>query len=140
MSFAIRLAGIADVRAMHRLRNSVRENRLSDPQRISEASYLPFVAAGSSWIAETDTCILGFGIIDANKANVWALFVDAGAEGRGVGQALLSQIIKWSRAKGLGQLSLSTGIGKRAVQFYERAGWKKAGTTVDGEVLYVMKL
>jgi hypothetical protein len=70
MNLKIRRACAADVPAMHRLRNSVGENRLSDPQRVSEASYLPYIGAGSTWIAETDTCILGFGAIDLPKATV----------------------------------------------------------------------
>ena len=125
---------------MQRVRNSVIENRLSDPQRVSEGSYLSFVAAGSTWIAEADTRILGFAVVDADKANVWALFVDTKAEGCGVGQALHAQMIKWSRETGLTQLSLSTGGGTRAARFYERAGWKKVGTTPDGEVLFTLKL
>ena len=116
------------------------ENRLSDPQRVSAASYKSFVGAGGTWIAESDTHILGFGVVDADKANVWALFVDTKAEGRGVGQALHAQMIKWSRERGLTQLSLSTERGTRAAQFYERAGWKKVGATHDGEILFTMKL
>lgn len=116
------------------------ENRLSDPQRVSEASYLPYIGGGSIWIAETDTSILGFGAIDTPKATVWALFIDPHAEGCGIGQALHDQMINWAREKGLGQLSLGTGKGTRAVEFYKRAGWTEIGTTADGEALFEMTL
>jgi GNAT superfamily N-acetyltransferase len=136
MNFTIRQAFAADVPAMHRLRNRVGENRLSDPQHISEATYLPYIAAGSSWIAETDDCVLGFGAIDACNATVWALFVDPQAEGCGIGRALHHQMINWAHEHGIGRLSLSTGKGTRAVEFYKRAGWTEVGTTADGEALF----
>lgn len=136
MNFAIRRAVAADVPAMHRLRNSVGENRLSDPQHVSEASYLPYIATGSIWIAETDKGVLGFGAIDATSTTVWALFVDPRAEGRGIGRALHRHMIDWAHEQGIGRLSLSTGKGTRAVEFYKRAGWTEVGTTADGEVLF----
>lgn len=140
MSLRIRLASAADVPAMHRLRSSVLENRLTDPRRVSEASYLPYIKAGSAWVAESDTSILGFGAIDRPKATVWALFIDPHTEGRGVGLALHNQMIHWARETGLGGLSLGTEKGTRAETFYKRAGWTEIGTTAGGEVLFEMVL
>ena len=54
MSYRIRPARVADVAAMHRVRHRVRENRLADPDRITKATYLPYIAAGTAWVAETD--------------------------------------------------------------------------------------
>ena len=59
MTLRIRAATVADVPAMHRIRLSVRENRLSDPARVSESDYLPYVNGHSAWVAEKDD-ILGF--------------------------------------------------------------------------------
>jgi len=53
----IRTACAADIAAMHRIRIRVRENRLSDPARVTPASYLPYVAAGTAWVAETEAGI-----------------------------------------------------------------------------------
>ncbi len=66
---------------MHRIRLAVRENRLSDPDRISENDYLPFVNAGSAWVALTELGLVGFAALVAGEASVWALFVDPEAEG-----------------------------------------------------------
>jgi hypothetical protein len=55
----IRAATEADVSAMHAVRMSVRENRLSNPEQITETSYLPYIAAGSAWVAEADGNVPG---------------------------------------------------------------------------------
>jgi GNAT superfamily N-acetyltransferase len=125
---------------MHRVRNSVRENRLSDPHRINERSYLPYVAAGSAWIAETDAALLGFAALDAQSRRVWALFVDPKAEGTGVGRALHRRMLEWARQTGIRDLSLSTENGTRAVEFYKSAGWIESGVTADGELLFELTL
>ena len=129
----VRLAQPSDVAAMHSLRQSVLENRLSDPRKITEVSYLPYVEALSAWVAEVDKAVVGFGAVDAPEATIWALFVDPGSEGRGVGQALLDRMVSWARAKQLVQLSLCTEKGTRAEAFYKRAGWIEASTIESSE-------
>lgn len=140
MSFAVRTACAADVPAMHRVRNRVRENRLSDPQRITEASYLPYIAAGSAWVAEMDAGLVGFAAVDGRSKCVWALFTDPKAEGAGVGRALHRRMLEWAHEQGIGRLSLSTDRGTRAAEFYKRAGWKETGVAADGELLFEMTL
>ena len=129
----VRLAHPADIAAMHRLRQSVLENRLSDPRQITEATYLPYVEALSAWVAEVDEAIVGFGAVDAAEATIWALFVDPGSEGRGAGQALLDRMVSWAREKRLVQLSLCTEKGTRAEAFYKRSGWIEASTIESSE-------
>lgn len=73
MNVRIRSATAGDIRAMHRLRHRVRENRLSETTRINEASYRPFIAAGSAWVAEAEAGMIGFAAIDAPALSVWAL-------------------------------------------------------------------
>lgn len=140
MNFSIRTAAANDIPAMHRLRSGVRENRLSDPRRISEASYLPYIAAGSAWVAETDAGTVGFAAIDAQARSVWALFIDPNAEGAGIGRALHRRMLEWAREQGIACLSLDTGKGTRAAQFYQRAGWTRAGITDDGSLLFEISL
>lgn len=125
---------------MHRLRTSVRENRLSDPNRITEASYLPYITGGSAWVAETEDGIAGFAAVDAPATSVWALFVDPDAEGAGIGRALHIRMLEWAREQGISRLSLRTEGGSRAAQFFNRAGWTEAGIAADGEVLFEKSL
>ncbi len=140
MNIRIRSAVDADVGAMHRLRNRVRENRLADFTRITEASYPPYIAAGSAWVAEAKDGILGFAIIDAPATSVWALFVDPNTEGAGIGRALHVTMLDWARKQGIAHLSLSTEEGSRAVRFYQRAGWTQTAILQDGEVVFERSL
>lgn len=136
MSFTIRPAASSDVPAMHAVRSKVRENRLSDRAGITEASYLPYIAAGSVWVAETDAGVAGFAALSVTDASVWALFVDPDAEGVGIGRALHNHMLEWAREQGIRLLSLSTEEGSRAAHFYDRAGWTRAGITTDGEAVF----
>ena len=140
MSFAVRTATIADVPGMHRLRLGVAENRLSDNRAINEASYAPYIEAGSAWVAEKDGEVVGFAAADGQSQTLWALFVDPRAEGHGVGRALHERLILWAREQGITRLSLSTEKASRAAAFYRRAGWVEAGTAADGEVRFEITL
>lgn len=136
MHFKIRTARIADIPALHRIRGSVQENRLSDPQCVTETSYLPYINECSAWVAETDVGVAGFSVIDVPAKNVWALFVDPHSEGAGIGRALHHRMLEWAREQGIDQLSLSTSRGTRAERFYKGAGWIEVGPGSDGEVRF----
>ena len=134
MTLRIRVADAADVAALHRIRLGVRENRLSSPEQVTEASYLPYIAEGSAWVAETESGLAGFAILDRETSSIWALFVDPRSEGLGVGRALHRHLLDWAREQGLRKLWLNTSKGTRAELFYRRAGWVSAGLTAIGEV------
>jgi GNAT superfamily N-acetyltransferase len=136
MDMAIRTAAAADVPAMHRIRTGVKENRLADPARVTEDSYLPYVAAGSAWVAQTRAGIAGFAILAAETNSVWALFVDHTAQASGIGRALHDHMLEWAREHGIRQLSLSTSPGTRAERFYKAAGWLHVGFTAEGEARF----
>ena len=121
---------------MHRIRSTVSENELSDPGRTSERDYFPFVEAGSAWVAETTEAVAGFAALDAATENVWALFVEPGAEGIGIGRALHDHMIAWARAQGLQHLWLTTSPATRAEGFYRRSGWQEANRTESGEIRF----
>jgi uncharacterized protein YhfF/GNAT superfamily N-acetyltransferase len=140
MSFSVRLATFNDIPAMHRARNSVRENRLSDLQRISESSYVPFVEAGTAWVAERNGEIAGFAVLDTQTGSVWALFIAPDAEGRGLGRALHQAIVGQAKKLYMDELWLSTSAGTRAARFYTEAGWEHAGTTPEGELIFKFRV
>ena len=132
----IRPAAIADIAAMHRIRLRVLENRLSDPFRVTEESYLPYILASSAWVAEIDRGIAGFAAVDIPARQVWALFVDPEAEATGLGRALHDRMLAWAIERGIERLSLATSRGTRAALFYERAGWTETGVDDSGELCF----
>ena len=140
MNLRIRTACTADVPAMHHVRLSVRENRLSDGSRITEASYLPYVRDGHAWVAEVAGELLGFAALDLANRDVWALFVKPGAEGMGAGSALHSRMIEAAQEAGIRTLTLRTSAGTRAEKFYRTSGWRHAGLPTDGEQRFELLL
>jgi GNAT superfamily N-acetyltransferase len=122
---------------MHRLRMSMRENRLRDLSRVTEADYLPYLRQEqASWVAELDGRLVGFAIADLKNRSIWALFVSPDSEGRGVGRALLNRVTDCLKATGSGPMHLVTEAGTRAERLYAAAGWVKAGMQPSGEIRY----
>src|SRR5687767_1985203 len=84
-----RTATIADIEQMHRIRVSVHENKLSNPDRITQKDYETFLTLkGKGWVCEMDHQLVGFSVIDLEAKNIWALFVLPLYEGRGIGYSL----------------------------------------------------
>ena len=72
----LRQARREDIAGMHRVRMSVRENRLRTSV-ITEAHYIPAIEAiGRGWVVEIGGKIVGFAIGNGETGNIWALFVD----------------------------------------------------------------
>lgn len=136
MDFTIRTAAASDVPAMHGIRTGVLENGLTNPETVTEASYAPYVSAGSAWVAETGDRVVGFAALDAKANSIWALFVDRNLEGVGIGRALHDRMLEWAGAHGLRQLSLSTSRRTRAERFYTAAGWLQVGFNAEGEAVF----
>jgi GNAT superfamily N-acetyltransferase len=138
-SAVLRPASAADFPEMHRVRMSVRENRLSNPALVQPGDYESILERnGRAWVAELGDRIVGFAVADIARSNVWALFVDPEAEGRGVGRRLHDTMIAWMFSTGATQVWLTTGPGTRSERFYRSAGWRHAGTEPNGEARYVM--
>lgn len=131
----MRPASAADIKAMHRIRIAVRENRLTDPRSITETDYHAYVGRSSAWVAEDEIQMLGFAAVDGPARRIWALFVKPEAEGFGVGRAQHEAMLNWAKAEALGELWLTTSEATRAERFYLSAGWAKAGFTNDGELV-----
>lgn len=131
-----RQATTTDIPGMTVVRLSVRENRLSNPDRVTPAMYADHLGGlGRSWVAERNGQIVGFsaGALPSpgHDASIWALFVLPEYEGIGIGKQLLALAVAWLFAEGAQRIVLGTAAGTRADAFYERLGWHR-GTMRDG--------
>lgn len=133
----LRPATTADIEGMHAVRMAVQENRLTDPARVTASDYRRMIEQrGAAWVYENDGEILGFGVVDLTKRNIWALFVTPGSERKGIGSALLQKLIDCAFVASLEPLWLTTSPGTRAENFYLKAGWRQAGATEGGELRF----
>ena len=119
---------------MHRVRLAVRENALSDPNRITESDYLAALEAlGRTWVVEVNGEIAAFAT-GYKSGSIWALFVHPDDEGHGYGKALHSSVVTWLRSLGHKRIWLTTGPGTRAERFYLSQGWQPCGTVPSGDI------
>ena len=125
---------------MIEIRGSVRENRLSDPSRVTNADYEWHIAYGPIHIWEESGVIAGLSASDPRDGSIWGLFVDPVYEGRGIGQALIAAACRSVADAGHSKAKLSTDAGTRAECFYQRNGWIAHGLTGRGEVIFTKAL
>ena len=132
----MRQARREDIPAMHRVRMSVRENKLVSTI-IHEADYLEAIeVTGRGWVIELDGQIVAFAVGNARTGNIWALFVHPDHERRGYGQQIFDVMVNWLWSSGLQKIWLTTEPGTRAQRFYEAAGWEYVGRTERGELRF----
>ena len=133
----MRLAGPADIPRIAAIRAAVRENRLRDPATVTPAMIAEFMdGIGRFWVYEERGRIIGFSAADFRDGHIWALFVEAEHEGRGIGRALLDRACAVLLARGHLEANLATGAGTRAERFYRRDGWREAGRDAQGEISF----
>ncbi len=109
---------------MSTIRLAVRENVLSDPNRISQKMYEDYLdKLGRGWVAEIDGVIVGFSYANKTDASIWALFMSPEYEGRGLAKQLLNMAVGWLFEQGHEIVRLSTSSGTRADRFYAAQGW-----------------
>ena len=120
---------------MHHVRMSVLENTLSNPDLVPKTAYLPFVK-GDAVVWEERGCIVGFAAVDRVMGSVWALFVIPEYERKGIGQALLLEVVSGFFDGTRNLLWLTTDPGTRAEHFYRAAGWHQVGTADNGELRF----
>lgn len=131
----LRRAVPEDIPRLHEVRVAVRENRLSDPSRITPEQYASrMTRPEGAWVAEVDGVVAGFAIADFPSRSIWALFVKPGLEGQGIGRALLQRVTASLEADGPGTIHLSTEAGSRAARVYAAAGWTEVGRLPNGEL------
>ncbi|MGZ5286443.1 MAG: GNAT family N-acetyltransferase [Flavisolibacter sp.] len=135
----IRDATLSDYPELHRIRMAVKENILSDPDRITRSDYETYLThKGRGWLYTINSKIVGFVIIDLEDFNVWALFVDPLFEKKGIGRQLHDFMLEWYFKQYETTLWLGTAPGTRAESFYRKAGWLDQGLQDNGEIRFEM--
>ncbi|MCQ9637645.1 GNAT family N-acetyltransferase [Chryseobacterium sp. WG14] len=139
MNMIIREATLKDIPQIQLVRNSVKENTLSDPGLVSDRDCEEFLfERGRGWVAENNERIIGFSIADLKENNVWALFVHPDFENKGLGRKLHNIMLDWYFTQKKEAIWLGTSPETRAEIFYRKSGWKEVGTHGKGEVKFEM--
>ncbi len=118
----------SDIPELQRVRNSVKENTLSNPALVTDKDCEEYLTQrGKGWVCEVNDQIVGFAIADLKANNIWALFLHPDHAGKGIGRILHDTMLNWYFSKTGKTVWLSTAPGTRAELFYRKAGWKEAG-------------
>ena len=134
-----REALIADIPQIQIVRNSVRENRLTDPGLVPDKDVEEYIIhRGKGWVCEINNHIVAFAIADLQDDNIWALFLHPDHEGKGIGKRLHDIMLDWYFDQNKNSVWLGTSPGTRAEGFYRKAGWSETGTHGKGEVKFEM--
>lgn len=117
-----------DIPQIQIVRNSVKENQLSNPNLIPDELVEEFITKrGKGFVCEIDDKIVGFSIVDFVENNVWALFLLPDFEGKGIGKKLHQLMLDEYFSKTKETIWLSTEANSRAEIIYKKQGWKNAG-------------
>lgn len=132
-----RYATLSDIKQMQIIRNSVKENRLSKPELVSDEDVALYISErGKGWVCEVHDQVVAFSIIDLQVNSVWALFVDPSFAEMGIGKALHRLMINWYFTKTKQNVVLGTAPNTRAAKFYQLQGWTAVGSYPNGEVKF----
>jgi GNAT superfamily N-acetyltransferase len=136
-SMNFREAEIEDIPALSDVRQSVKENILSDIRKVTREMYVAYLSeSGKGWLCEIEGEVVGFSVASVEDASIWALFVKPSYEGRGIGKRLLRLATDWLFEMSATSIALSTDAHTRADRFYEEQGWQRGELKPDGEVCY----
>lgn len=140
MEAVVRLARLADVDAIFKIRTSVQENHLSEdqladmgitPEAISQAiSETP-----CAWVAQVCGVPVGFSMVDIEDGCVFAVFVLPEFEGYGLGRNLMHKAESFlfqSHQK----IWLETAEASRASGFYRNLGWQPVKNLGQGDIRF----
>jgi len=134
-----REATTADIPQIQLVRNSVKENTLSNPALVTDQDCIEFLTVrGKGWVCEIADQIVGFAIADLQDNNIWALFLHPDFEKRGIGQKLHDLMLDWYFNQGKDDVWLSTTPATRAENFYKSAGWIANGMYGPKEIKFEM--
>lgn len=134
----IRLALPSDVDAIFKVRTSVRENALTADELIqigvTPASIAQTISATPCvWVAEIDSEVIGFSMVEQDNACLFAAFVLPEHEGKGIGTRLI-QISEHALFKHHDVAWLETAEGSRAARLYRHLGWGNPKDIGNGDV------
>lgn len=128
-----------DIAQIQIVRNSVKENVLSNPDLVTNEHCLEFITnRGKGWVCESDNIIVGFSIVDLKERNVWALFLNPNYERIGIGKQLQKIMLDWYFNQTSENIWLGTDRNTRAEHFYRKSGWNEVGMHGNGEVKFEM--
>ncbi len=134
-----REANITDIPQIQIVRNSVKENTLSNPDLVTDDDCVEFLTVrGKGWVCEIDNQIVGFAIADLKDNNIWALFLHPAFEKKGIGRQLHKIMLDWYFTQTKNKVWLGTAFNTRAEQFYRKAGWTEVGTHGAKEIKFEM--
>jgi GNAT superfamily N-acetyltransferase len=136
----IREATIHDIPSIQVVRNTVKENMLSDPSLVTDEDCRVFMTVrGKGWVCEIGAEVVGFSIVDLKENNIWALFLRPDFEGKGIGRQLHDVMLDWHFEQTKQEVWLGTAPGTRAEFFYRTAGWEETGMHGKAEIKFVMR-
>lgn len=134
-----RKASISDIFQMQIVRNSVKENQLSNPTLVKDADYEEYLLSrGKGWICEVNNSVVGFAIVDLQENNIWALFVTPANAEKGIDKKLHSLMLNWYFEQNQQTVWLGTAPNSRAEIFYTKQGWTKVGMHGNNEIKFEM--
>lgn len=134
-----REAKAEDISQIQLIRNSVKENILSNPDLVTDELCLELITKrGKGWVCEVDKLIVGFSIVDLKERNVWALFLNPNYENIGIGKQLQKIMLDWYFSQSSENIWLGTDPNTRAELFYRKSGWNEIGTHENGEIKFEM--
>ena len=132
-----REATVQDITLIQVVRNSVKENVLSDPSLVTDAAVEEYITnRGKGWVCEMDETIVGFSIADITGNNIWALFLHPDYEQKGIGKKLHHLMLNWYFTQTDKTVWLSTAPFSRASLFYKMQGWKEVGLYGKNEMKF----
>lgn len=135
----IREARVEDIPQIQVVRNSVKENTLSNPDLVTDKNCEEFITErGKGWVCEIDGKITGFSIVDLKDNNIWALFVDPDFEKKGIGKKLHDIMLDWYFTQTKENIWLGTSPNTRAELFYRKSGWNEIGIHGKNEIKFEM--
>jgi len=134
-----REATIEDIPQIQLVRNSVKENWLSDPALVTDKDCEDYLTQKrKGWVCVIENRLVGFSIVDLEDKNIWALFVHPDFENNSIGKRLHDIMLRWYFDQTKETIWLGTAPGTRAEKFYRKAGWKEVGVHGKGEIKFEM--